>query len=707
MSNRAGSLMHFVRGFIYKIVIALAVILPLKLEAAIISTPTCSSTDLQTAVNNAQSGDTIQVPAGTCTWKSPVLVEDKSVRIVGAGIDQSNITVDIPNVSPVQVTPRLTDTFFMSGFTWRLQSAGSGSGFITIGIRYANGYPPVAFRISQMKMYGDPMDGVSYGGRFITANGVYGVVDHVTMIDQTARGAGNISMSPDSSASATNNYHIPITLGDQNALYIEDCDFQFVVANQGNGAVDHYTGARYVFRHNTVRNNNVGNHGWDSQHRGTRSFEIYQNTFIADSMIGQMEVFGPRSGSGTFWGNTVKNIQPQNGTGYLYFFAPRYYGGMSPYATGGDVSLNARAPGYYPTMPWGQLPYPGTSGPIFDGTGNYVTGSNPIDGNQIPPGHMDPAYTRTVNDLVTTSGSKTITSATINFTQDDLTKMVIAANIKPGRIVQDGHWTNGSNIVTSATANFTAGDVGRNIGTEDRSTIPENTYIASITNSTTAVMTKAAIATGTGQLHMVDSYFASIVNSTTAILTTPAEASGTGGRLTLGYTDQGYPLADQPGRGSFPSANPGNWPNVTTGYSDANYEALDPIYLYGNHWQTVNNSMSILTDTNPPASIVGLAGNQAYIKRLREYYDDPDTGMGTLANRPTTCTTGYGYWATDQGGNWDKTNSSANDGALYRCISTNTWALYYTPYTYPHPLVSGDNGITPSAPANLKIVPGS
>ena len=63
-------------------------------------------------------------------------------------------------------------------------------------------------------------------------------------------------------------------------------------------------------------------------------------------------------------------------------------------------------------------------------------------------------------------------------------------------------------------------------------------------------------------------------------------------------------------------------------------------------------------------------------------------GFGTLANRPTTCTTnslepggGVGYFATDQGAS----------GTLYRCSATNTWTVHYTPYAYPHPLVSGSS----------------
>ena len=63
------------------------------------------------------------------------------------------------------------------------------------------------------------------------------------------------------------------------------------------------------------------------------------------------------------------------------------------------------------------------------------------------------------------------------------------------------------------------------------------------------------------------------------------------------------------------------------------------------------------------------------------------TGHGTLANRPTSCTQGVGYWATDQG-SWD----SVAEGRRANCSSVqrqNTWTLDYTPYCYPHPLTAG------------------
>jgi len=66
-------------------------------------------------------------------------------------------------------------------------------------------------------------------------------------------------------------------------------------------------------------------------------------------------------------------------------------------------------------------------------------------------------------------------------------------------------------------------------------------------------------------------------------------------------------------------------------------------------------------------------------------------GCGTLANRPPSCTTGTGYWATNQScsdftGMVGVNPKTPISGTLYKCTSTNTWTAFYTPHTYPHPL---------------------
>jgi hypothetical protein len=161
---------------------------------------------------------------------------------------------------------------------------------------------------------------------------------------------------------------------------------------------------------------------------------------------------------------------------------------------------------------------------------------------------------------------------------------------------------------------------------------------------------------------------------------------------------------DQPGRGQGDLValdSQGKPYNTRTGNAAWPHEKLEPFYCWNNSMNGVMNA--------PQATV-----SSGYVtpKENRDYYNfNPSwqpgqaltTGIasGTLANRPRTCTAGkdvatggngpgVGYWATD-------TNT------FYVCTAANTWTSYYSPYVYPHPLVSGAPAPL-SAPTNLHII---
>lgn len=131
--------------------------------------------------------------------------------------------------------------------------------------------------------------------------------------------------------------------------------------------------------------------------------------------------------------------------------------------------------------------------------------------------------------------------------------------------------------------------------------------------------------------------------------------------------------------------------------------ALDPIYTAGevtpnNAGVGVNNGgLRILANRDYYAQVSDVA-NSGCPGSCTPFTGAGGTGFGTLSQRPTSCTTGVGYWATDQG-TWNTFNSQ--QGTLYKCVSTNTWGTLYTPYTYPHPLDAASGTTPPVAPATV------
>ena len=133
---------------------------------------------------------------------------------------------------------------------------------------------------------------------------------------------------------------------------------------------------------------------------------------------------------------------------------------------------------------------------------------------------------------------------------------------------------------------------------------------------------------------------------------------------------------DQPGRGKgnlLADKDPvltGSWP----------HQALEPVYAWGNSY---NNSQQLDVGSRYPT----VQENRDFYNQKTPFDGTVGVGVGKLAERPKICTPGVAYWASDEG-EWDSTHEGP-DGQLYVCSAPNTWSVYYKPYTYPHPLVTG------------------
>jgi hypothetical protein len=149
----------------------------------------------------------------------------------------------------------------------------------------------------------------------------------------------------------------------------------------------------------------------------------------------------------------------------------------------------------------------------------------------------------------------------------------------------------------------------------------------------------------------------------------------------------GYACRDQIGR----SRDSVQW---TTG---APYnQPLTPAYIFGNT-TSYGGGQQIAVDLHNPSSPNHIVANRDFYWHSASFNGTSGVGSGNLAARPSTCTKGVGYWASDQG-SW---NALGPSGVLYTCVATNSWGLNYTPYTYPHPL---QNSTTLPAPSNLRLL---
>lgn len=142
---------------------------------------------------------------------------------------------------------------------------------------------------------------------------------------------------------------------------------------------------------------------------------------------------------------------------------------------------------------------------------------------------------------------------------------------------------------------------------------------------------------------------------------------------------------------------------ASTGAPGAVNENLDPTYEFADsgapgHSEVSAAELTMIANRDFYAQNVG---QTAQTSPSSPFNGASGTGYGTLANRPPTCKPYVGYWATDQG-SWNQ-SGIGEQGEFFVCTATNTWTLYYTPYTYPHPLVAGgaSSGNSPNPPTGL------
>jgi hypothetical protein len=273
-------------------------------EAATINAASCSQSDVQGAIANAQDGDTVSIPAGSCTWTSAVGWSNKNISLIGAGIGNTVITNGIadPYSGVIGVGNASKSSFRISGMTIIQGSLSDGIHVSSTGSSNST----KGWRIDHIRFYstGNPNSSIYFAG----IN--WGVIDNCLF-----EGAGWVAVYvrpyidaeyPYSTFSAAGDHAsaLPLNMGTDEAVYIEDCTYNFT----SMGAVlDGEFGARAVIRYNNIAGTYIQTHSARMGGRGSVSYEIYNNVMDGKNSQSIWVPIWLRSGTGVIFNNTISN----------------------------------------------------------------------------------------------------------------------------------------------------------------------------------------------------------------------------------------------------------------------------------------------------------------------------------------------------------------------------------------------------------------
>ncbi len=302
----------------------------------------CSQEDVQAAIDSANDGDIVIIPACTSSWSSSVNIIGKAITIQGAGEDSTIISV--AEVTAFSINGEEGKLFRITELTI-LFEVDSYDGGIEIRGSCKN------WRIDHVKFDSEFfLEGLSVTGLS------YGVIDHCVF--KNARvlvyPCRSYGIFQDDTA-----WNIPLSLGTSNAVFVEDCEF---IGTVFGNAIDCSGGASYVFRNNNLLNRYCEAHSLQTAtdpvfNRATKSVEIYNNTFIADHA--EFTINRPifvRAGTGVIFGNVV------------------------------DTSNSGLCPPYFTYNGFGSVDNR-RSFDVFDPPLLQCDGTNPLDGNEEPNGY--------------------------------------------------------------------------------------------------------------------------------------------------------------------------------------------------------------------------------------------------------------------------------------------------------------------------------
>lgn len=275
------------------------------------SSPTWVASDatrseVQSCIDSASDGDTVNVPAGTAEWISDVVVPNtKGLTILG-GYGGGTTTISGSGITIYPAMNKLND---ISGFTFTFSSTDYAITINSLPYKDCVGenlcsdvikIHDCTFNSASIRVYGR----------------VIGVIYRNTFAKTTPYSIIRLFRDPSTEGSPTNGsdggsaeWTMDTELGSSNFIFIEGNTVVIDSPNVGASFVTGRSGMRYVARYNTVKNLNLTHHAAEIAYdRGTRAFEIYNNLiWFTDDIQGA--IYPIRGGTGVFFSNRVQGTK--------------------------------------------------------------------------------------------------------------------------------------------------------------------------------------------------------------------------------------------------------------------------------------------------------------------------------------------------------------------------------------------------------------
>lgn len=271
-----------------------------------------SYADVLSACNSSAPGDTVLMPPGTNVWPQTLYIP-AGVSLLGSGINQTTIICDngggSGNICAIACNALSSDNITrISSFTLQGTNVANYNdwGCIWMNVNgssaaYHDGHQ-VPWRIDHIVFNGIPMQNIK------VYNVHSGLIDDcVFNLNQSIAGQILRLTSSDNDSGGSYSWSVPYLYGSTNALYVENCFFTNSVNNLC-GLTDCNGGGSIVLRYNTIYNCQYNNHGTESSGnvRSQRSYEIYNNTFVANNSVAmQNPAMLIRGGTGVIFSNTI------------------------------------------------------------------------------------------------------------------------------------------------------------------------------------------------------------------------------------------------------------------------------------------------------------------------------------------------------------------------------------------------------------------